>query len=248
MPVTLLFDIWSWKSISSQSWQLRQGLSHSCLQSRHCELPSPFRDSLHACWGPPDRAPSPTGQHSGSCSAGQADPAHPALALAVPQASWSVSGGSLRVGILEEDQAEKCGTRWWATAAPGKAAPTLSLGAGYWQLNTFCDNSISCEKNTTALGYYADYCLPLKGVYHFPSSLGGTHYPFLPHSDSILLSCVLLQIFTCPPSELAWQCAYLALFHICLFLSQEMLKGYFNALERSVSNKLVCVPRTEQCP
>lgn len=60
-----------------------------------------------------------------------------------------------------------------------------------------------------------------------------------PHSSEH--GCVCLQIFTCPPSQLAWQCAYLAILHICLFLSQEMLEEDFNALKQSLCQTIgVC--------
>lgn len=62
--------------------------------------------------GTPRQSPEPHGPAQRGCSAGHADPAHPAQALAVPQAACSVSGGSLSVGVLEEDQVGKCGTRW----------------------------------------------------------------------------------------------------------------------------------------
>lgn len=187
--------------MNSQSWQL--GLSHSCLQSRHCELPSPFRDSLMPARDPQTKPPAPWASTQRlQCWTGR--PCTPCPALAVPQAAWSLSGGSMGVGVLEDDQVEKCGTRWWVTAASGRAVPTLSLGAGCWQLNTFCDNSISCEKSTTALGYCADYCLPLQGVCHFPSSLGETHYPPLPHSDPILLSMVMSFCRSLPAHLLNW--------------------------------------------
>lgn len=147
--------------------------------------PPPSGTACMPAGGPPDKGPSPMGQHGG-CSAGHADPAHPAQALAVPQATQSISGGSLSVGMLEKDQVEKLGHAGERQQLLARLHPLylLALGAGSWI--PFVITQLAVKKHNS-IRILCWLLLTSQRSLSFSIISGWNMLPPLPYSDPILL-------------------------------------------------------------